>query len=301
MDLNVLKSQLVSRAHRGGALMHKHSPDIFLGLGITGLVGAGVLACRATLRATKIKEEMEQQLTNIESLLADEKIEGPEAVQAQTYIALTGVVDIGREYVIPVGLGAASIAAILQSRNILTTRNAGMAAAYKLADETYKRYRGRVLEEFGEEVDAILRSDIDETRELRVKMVDGDEERDLQLTDEEMRLVEFGMSPYAKFFDSSSPQWRNTPEQNMFFLRAQQTNMNVQLRVRGHVFLNEVYDALGIPRTSAGAVVGWVDGQGDSVIDFGVFDEANADFVNGYETEAILLDFNVDGTIWDNI
>ena len=73
------------------------------------------------------------------------------------------------------------------------------------------------------------------------------------------------------------------------------------------MFLNEAYDQLGIPRTKAGAVVGWVynekDPVGDNYIDFGIYDpkdEKARDFVNGYE-RVILLDFNVDGYILDLI
>jgi hypothetical protein len=70
------------------------------------------------------------------------------------------------------------------------------------------------------------------------------------------------------------------------------------------VFLNEIHDMLGLERTKAGAVVGWVmGGDGDERIDFGVF-KANEymgqEFVNGNE-RSILLDFNVDGVIYDKI
>jgi hypothetical protein len=89
------------------------------------------------------------------------------------------------------------------------------------------------------------------------------------------------------------------------FLRAQQQYANDKLRANGHLFLNEVYDMLGIPRTKAGQVVGWVyDAEnpiGDNYVDFGIYDihrETVRNFVNGYE-RTILLDFNVDGNIWD--
>jgi hypothetical protein len=60
---------------------------------------------------------------------------------------------------------------------------------------------------------------------------------------------------------------------------------------------------LGIPHSQAGAVVGWIEGEGDSFVDFGIFDikdEQKRDFVNGYERN-ILLDFNVAGVIYDMI
>lgn len=44
----------------------------------------------------------------------------------------------------------------------------------------------------------------------------------------------------------------------MMFLRRQQDYANEMLKARGHLFLNEVYDLLDIPRSKAGQVVGWV-------------------------------------------
>lgn len=62
---------------------------------------------------------------------------------------------------------------------------------------------------------------------------------------------------------------------------------------------------LGMDHTSAGAVVGWISGgDGDNYVDFGVFipdaDDRVRDFVNGREG-SVLVDFNVDGIIWDKI
>ena len=111
-------------------------------------------------------------------------------------------------------------------------------------------------------------------------------------------------SVYARFFDEYSPQWTAYPEQNLVFLKHTESMMNDMLLAKKHVFLNEVYDALGIERTSAGAVVGWVlNGDGDNFISFGMYDfdsERGRAFINGNE-HSILLDFNVDGVIFDKI
>lgn len=76
---------------------------------------------------------------------------------------------------------------------------------------------------------------------------------------------------------------------------------------RGHLFLNEVYDMLDLPRTKAGQVVGWVydknNTKGDNYVSFGIYNllrENSRAFVNGYE-RAIWIDPNVDGTILDKI
>ena len=70
------------------------------------------------------------------------------------------------------------------------------------------------------------------------------------------------------------------------------------------MFLNEVYEQLGFEHTSAGAVVGWIyGGFGDDYVDFGIFNESYKparDFINGYNN-AVVLDFNVDGVIYNQI
>jgi hypothetical protein len=110
---------------------------------------------------------------------------------------------------------------------------------------------------------------------------------------------------YARFFDETCNDWKRNAEYNRAFLQCQQSYYNQMLQSRGHVFLNEVYDSLGIPRSQAGAAVGWIlSKDGDNFVDFGIFDDLTnphvRDFVNGHEN-SILLDFNVDGIIWDKI
>ena len=121
-------------------------------------------------------------------------------------------------------------------------------------------------------------------------------------TKEEVKLADPNkFSPYARFFDEGSTEWTKDPEMNRLFVTCQQNYLNHILQVRGHVFLNEAYDALGLERSSAGAVVGWVISQdSDNYIDFGIFEAQNARFINGIE-RSILLDFNVDGVIYDKI
>lgn len=118
---------------------------------------------------------------------------------------------------------------------------------------------------------------------------------------------QLAVSQYARIFDDSCVGWTKDPEYNMHFLKVQQNYCNVLLKSKGHLFLNEVYDILGIPRTKAGTVVGWVYNEknpiGDNFVDFGIFDtndERNSDFINGFKRTAI-LDFNVDGNILNYI
>ena len=112
------------------------------------------------------------------------------------------------------------------------------------------------------------------------------------------------ISDYSRIFDECNTSWSKSPEHNLVFLKQQQNYANDLLKSRGHLFLNEVYDMLGFPRTQAGQIVGWVYDEknpiGDNFVDFGIYNldsERARAFVNGYE-RSILLDFNVDGNVW---
>lgn len=114
----------------------------------------------------------------------------------------------------------------------------------------------------------------------------------------------YSVSPYARWFNETCIGWSNSSETNLTFLHMQQNYATEKLRARGYLFLNEVYDMLGMPRTKAGQVVGWIFDEknpvGDNFVDFGLYHSHNEDFINGYE-KSVLLDFNVDGMILDRI
>lgn len=112
------------------------------------------------------------------------------------------------------------------------------------------------------------------------------------------------VSDYAKWFDDSCYGWTKDPEYNLTYLKCQERNANEHLRAKGFIFLNDVYAMLGMSKTKAGQVVGWIYDEespiGDNRVDFGLNSERNADFINGYSNK-VLLDFNVDGNILDYI
>ena len=136
---------------------------------------------------------------------------------------------------------------------------------------------------------------------IKIDGIDVDKRKELEPGDDREYI-----SPYARFFDRENPKMdlHSDPEYMLMFLRQQEVYVNELLKVRGHVFLNEVYDMLGIPRTKAGQVVGWIydsdNPVGDNHIDFDIYSKRNIDFVNGFAYSA-LLDFNVDGIILDKI
>lgn len=300
MKLNNLKMF----ANKGVLLTKKHSPEILMVTGVIGVVASTVLACKATLKAEDIIDEAKEKIDNIK--LAKETFEEEKYSQEDynkdmtvTYVQ-TGAA-FAKLYAPAVLLGTASIACIIGSHGIMRKRNIALMAAYKALDQSFSDYRKRVVEEFGSEKDRLLKNGI--RKEVVVVEETDEKGKTKSKTIEVDALDPNGVSQYAKFFDEGCSQWSKSPEYNLTYLRCQQNYANDLLKSRGHVFLNEVYDMIGVPRTKAGAIVGWVLGAGDDYIDFGIFDGESAatrDFVNGYE-RSILLDFNVDGVIYDLI
>jgi hypothetical protein len=96
-------------------------------------------------------------------------------------------------------------------------------------------------------------------------------------------------------FDTSNVNWSKNTEYNLIFLRAQENFANDKLVARGVVFLNDVYEALGLPRTREGQTKGWAMSEHHKRISFGI---------NGARARTetqIPLSFNIDGEVLNKL
>ena len=285
--------------------LKKHSPEILIVAGVIGTVASTVMACKAT---TKLGEIMDNAKDDIEAV--HEAVEHPEDLP-QKYTAEDGKKDltivytqtalrVAKLYLPAVALGALSLTAIIKSHDILKKRNVALAAAYTAADKGFKEYRNRVVERFGNDIDKELRYNV-KAKEFEHKVVNDDGTEETVVETVNVASID-DVSDFAKYFNKDCAGWSDNAEKNLFFLKRQQDFANELLEANGNLFLNEVYDMLGIPRSKAGQVVGWVyDKNVIAKVDFGIYTinrEENQQFVNGLEKN-VLLDFNVDGNILD--
>lgn len=293
--------------NRVGFQLKKHSPEILAVAGAVGVVASGVMACKATTKLNGILEDSKKDIDTIHGYVeevgySDKYSEEDKKKDLTIIYAQTGV-KLVKLYAPSVILGTLSITAMLASNNILRKRNIALAAAYTTIDKGFKEYRERVVERFGKELDRELKYNI-KAKEITETVSNEDgSETTVTKTVEVADPNEY--STYARFFDDGCPGWSKDPEFNLMYLRRQQDYANELLKAKGHLYLNEVYDILGMQRSKAGQIVGWVYDEkqpvGDNFVDFGIYDinkPKNRDFVNGYE-RTILLDFNVDGNILD--
>lgn len=288
--------------------LKKHSPEILVVAGVIGVVTSAVMACKATTKVGEILDKTKEADESVKERYSSEDAQKDLAI---VYVQ-TGM-KFAKLYGPSVILGALSITSILASNNILRKRNVALSAAYAAIDKGFKEYRSRVIERFGEEVDRELKYNL-KAKKFDETVIDEETGKEKKVKKNGFVVSPGDISGYARFFEKYTqdedgnsilnPHWESNNEYNLMFIKAQERYANDLLKAKKRVFLNEVYEMLGLPRTKAGQIVGWVynpeNSKGDNYIDFGLYSDnlSYSDYVNGFD-QAILLDFNVDGNIWD--
>ena len=286
--------------------LRQSSPQIAIAVGVAGMVVGTVMACRAT---SKLSDLIDEKYDEIEKIEKGEGEEYKDLEEDQKNLEIVKVkaktcVKIAWAYTPAVAIDILSILAITKGAQVFKNRQAALCAAYATLDSAFKNYSKRVVEAYGEDVDREMRYGIKKVGvKEKVTGEDGKTKTVKKTIDVLDNPTQYSM--YARFFDEASPYWDKVPQYNQMFLQVKQNEFNIKLQAEGFVFLNDVYEALGIPKCRAGQIVGWLynpdNPTGDNYIDFGMRDVNKPgvrDFVNGYE-RSILLDFNVDGPIID--
>jgi hypothetical protein len=284
--------------------LKKHSPEILVVAGIAGTVVSAVLACKATTKVAEILDETKGTLDTIHEGMETGAINGQEYTtddgKKDTVVvyAQTGM-KLAKLYGPAIILGTLSITSILASNNILRKRNVALGAAYAAIDKSFKEYRGRVIERFGDQVDTELKYGI-KAKKFEEIEVDPETGKEKKVKKTVMVADPNLQSDYAVYFDSKSRNYETNPDYNRMFLKAQQAFANDKLQTRGHLFLNEVLDDLDLPRTPAGQIVGWTKDGPDGYVNFRIV-EVERETEDGHHEPALLLDFNVEGNIWEKM
>lgn len=278
----------------------KHSPTILFVGGVVGVGATVVTACRATLKLDEVLQDAQADRDTAKEVLGRnlDRYTESDYKKDMTVLYIRHAAQVCKLYAPSVAIGVLSIAALTGAHKIQRTRIAGLTAAYSAVSTAFSEYRGRVVSEYGAEKDKELRYGVEE-KTVMVEDKNGPKKKSVST------FGDGGGSQYSRIFDEYNKNWSSHIEYNLLFLRAQQNWATDRLRARGHLFLNEVYEELGLEHSKAGAVVGWLYNQGgDDRVDFGIWEGQEMkrihDFVVGRE-DGVMLDFNVDGVIYDKI
>lgn len=296
-------SKVGSTFHKIGFQLQKSSPEIFAVLGVIGVVGGAVMACKATLKLDQVMTESKEKINHIHDAMSDPGM-------VEVYSAEDGKKDLAIAYAktglelakiywpaaVVEGLG---IASMLTSHGVLRKRNTALSAACAAIGTSFNEYRKRVVDKYGEEIENEIRYDI---QSKKVETTVTDEKGKEKKTKTTVKAPNPNAScDFARVFEPGNPYWERGSDYNLMFLRSRQQLANDKLVGNGHLFLNEVYDMLGIDQERYGQIVGWVydpnnaSHPGDNYVNFRI---KEIDAIEG-QPGGYLLDFNVDGSIID--
>lgn len=290
-----MKMDISKFTGKAALVLKKHSPEILVFLGIGGTVTGAVMACKATRKLDDVLADHTERVETTKNQDPDNKKELTKAY------AHTGV-QLVKLYGPSITVGALSVSSILAGNNILRKRNVALAAAYAAVDQGFKDYRGRVVERFGAETDNELRHNL---HKEKIEETVEDENGKKKKVKREITVAGDGApSDYARFFAKGEAKAAEiNDDYNLLFLKSQQELANHILRAKGFLFLNDVYEMLGIDPSIPGQMVGWVydkndAANGDNYVDFRIQEvyRKNSDEPGDYR-KVFLIDPNVDGGI----
>lgn len=304
--MNEIATKAVSAVSRIARRISPHAPGILLGVGVAAVAAGSALLVKKTLDIAPRVQEIKDEGEEVKRQLSDGDVTEEFAKEAARDRLLAYLKEGAR--LLPAAASVAGgIVCVVCAHNIQAGRIAAVSAAYNTLLASFGRYREKVIAESGEEKD---REYLHGSREAEVEVSatgkDGKERRKrktISLPGTEAEDL------YHRCFDPDSTRECTTdPVYNFDFLKMQERIANDKFAAYGYLFLDEVYELLGFPLEggySKAKMVGWVKGEGDDYIDFGIYDptcnkEGSYNFVKGYEP-AIWLDFNCDGVIIDKI
>lgn len=194
----------------------KHSGTILTVLGSVGVVTTTVLAVKATPKAMILIAEAE--------IVKGEKLTPLETVK------------VAWKPYIPVALsGVTTIACILGINKLSVKQQASLMSAYALLDNSYKEYKSKVTEIYGEEADSKIKTSIAESHL----------DENIEVEDEKVLFFDFHS---MKHFTSTMHH----------VLQAECAFLEI-LHTKGFATLNEYYALLGLAPLRTGGDLGWFD------------------------------------------
>lgn len=285
--------------------LKKAAPDIMFVGGIVLSAASVVMFCKKSKKGAPVAEQYVENLEELSEDRDDGIYDDREYRHAVIKETAKTAVELGKIYWVPTLMWSTSTGLIIGSHCILKDRNATLMAFATSLGVELKTLHQRIIERYGEEVDRELKYGT-KTKEIETRSID--EETGEEIVNKsvvpDVRGTG-GTSLLARYFDDSCAGWTNNAQYNLDYLLTREKEANNRLRADGYLFLNDVYEMLGMKKTRTGQRVGWSLNSpfGDGYVSFGIYNDArqgNRDFVNGYQTVA-LLDFNVDGVILGNM
>lgn len=316
---NNLSNQITRAFSKSIYILKDHAPEILAVTGSVASVGAIACAIKETPKATQIMEEHKQNIENVHTVIksADESEDieyTSDDEKKDLFIIYTKTgLKLAKNYWPMLLLEGISIACTLGGAYTSRKKYSSLLATAMTMETIHKKYRENVVERFGEETDKELRHGIKtKAEEYVIKDKDGKETKVKEVSRDKNSKYDTHGDITRIFDEINAPgTYSRDAYANRAFILGVEQWANNRLVTRGYVYLNEIYEKLGVPESDAGHHLGWVykDHSTDDLmehhnrilISFVGYDGQPAkDFENGLEP-SVILDFNVDGYIDNQI
>lgn len=326
MNLSMIKTGITNIMKTPiGAKLVAHAPQILFGTGVATVIGSVGYSIYGGVKAASVLETTSEKVDILHEDFEEKRIDQKEESHELLKVYLGTGIDLMKIFWPTVVLTTVAVGCLTKSHGILTNRNAALVAAYSGLEKTFDLYRKRVYEEpDGEQKDRLYargtyldRVEVEETNPET-----GRKKKSKKVV-EVLPWEEYEETPYRRVFDEKSCLWQPSLQMNLVTLKHVQNMLNRKLKDQGYIFLGEVWDELGLSRTTkdieigkAGAALGWVleenseRVQTSNYVDFGIFEimpdgEATIVDLDRYiEMEEngagpIVIQFNPDGIVYD--
>lgn len=212
-------SKMIKKFQKG---LSKHSPEILMGIGITGLVTSTVLAVRSTPKALKLIEKKKEEL------------------QVDKLTAVDTVKTTWKCYIPAAATSISSIACIIGANTVHARRNAMLATAYKLSEKAFIEYKDKVVETIGEKQEKVIKEKIAQDR------IDNN-----PVSKSEVIITEKGNT--LCYEELSGRYFRS----DIGKIKASINDLNRRMLSEMYISLNDLYSELGLECTQLGRLLGW--------------------------------------------
>ena len=197
--------------------LKRNSSTILTVIGATGVVATTMLAVSATPKVMRLLEEAEKE-------------------KGEELTALETVRTAAPLYIPAAAVGVSTIACIFGANVLNKCQQASIMSAYAFLDNSYKEYKRRVIETFGDGV-----------KETIMNKAAQEEADDLDIPEDEDDGKEL-------FFDYYSMRYfRST----MVDVLKAENAFNKRYALTGYASLNDFYDSLELPKEDYGNELGW--------------------------------------------
>ena len=217
----------------------KNSATILTVVGSIGVVATSILTAKSAVKASKIIEKIEKE--------KGKKLAFKESFGAVWVIFVPSVM-----------VGASTIACVLGANILNKHQQASLVSAYALIENSYREYKAKLKELYGEEAHNNIINAIatDKCKDIYIS-----ECRPMAVHTQEL---ESDTEPRLFYDEYSGRYFESTIERVLL----SEYNLNRNYILRGSAKLNEFYKFLGIDRTDYGEIIGWDTYADANWIDF---------------------------------